>query len=211
MANAVSAYAPPGPAASRPGAGAAQAGSATAPKPAAPTGAASVPGGLKSSPAVINAVKVPAGSGVFGTTQADIQTAVNGINAQIENFRNMDWAGATPDQIAKAQQWDMTRLMGAEGATIALAGESGVTGVSFNYEKMNGATPSSTPVASPPSQGSFSTSPSAAAAPSASTPSTQAAAPSPSSAARIALTVLTGSSAQNSPVADNTRRADVTA
>ncbi len=63
------------------------------------------------SPAVISEVKVPAGSGVFGTTPADIQTAVNGMNAQIANFERTDWSklGATPDQIAKAKQYDMMR------------------------------------------------------------------------------------------------------
>ena len=115
-------------------------------QPAVSTGTNSPQSGLNSSPAVINEVKVPAGSGVFGTTQTDIQTAVNGINAAIENFQRLDWSkfvGATSDQIAKAKQWDTDRLLGAEGATIALATESGVTGVSFNFEKLDtGATSS---------------------------------------------------------------------
>jgi hypothetical protein len=153
---------------------------------------------LSTSPAVINAVKVPASSGVFGTTQADIQTAVNGINAQIANFNRTDWSvfikqGATPDQIAKAKQYDMARLLGAEGATMALAGEGGVTGVSFSYAKMDSGASSQDPSpAPPPSTPQLSPAPANATA----TSSTTASAP-PASMASDASTAATTSPAEH--------------
>jgi hypothetical protein len=111
-------------------------------------------------PAVINSVSAQTG---HGTTSADVQSRISGINALIQNAENFDWSAGdpsiTPEDIAQAQSTEAQHLLAGEGATIAFADEQGVQGVSFDFLPINFPSPPS----NSPSSSAFTAAPPAAA------------------------------------------------
>lgn len=85
-----------------------------------------------STPAVINDVK----QGQAGSA-SNIQGAVNGINALIHNSEQFDMSpliariGAAA--VAAGQKQEAVLLEAGEKATMAFAGQEGVTGITFNF------------------------------------------------------------------------------
>ncbi len=100
-----------------------------------PAAAASATASAAKSPAVINSVsaQLPPGTGL--SSVSDVQSAVDGLNALVENYARLDWSktNLTPGQIAQAQSTEAEQLQAAEGAIIATADERGIQGVSFDF------------------------------------------------------------------------------
>jgi predicted extracellular nuclease len=86
-------------------------------------------------PSVINSVGgISSISGQIASSPS-IQSSVSGINAQIADFNGTVWSrtGLTPQQIANGKLQFQKVVLAAEGATIAFAGQEGVTGISFDF------------------------------------------------------------------------------
>jgi hypothetical protein len=111
--------------------------------------ASSVSSKPAASPAVTNSISSGAGP---GTTSADVQSRINGINALIQNAENFNWAAGdpsiTPEEIAQAQSTEAQHLLDGEGATIANADEEGLQGISFDFVPIDFPAPSFSPSSS---------------------------------------------------------------
>jgi hypothetical protein len=117
----------------------------------ASSAAPSATGPSAKSPSAINSVSAQLPPGTGGSSVSDIQSAVNGINAGIENEAQIVWSRAvnlTPDQIAQGEALLAERTQAAEGATIATADERGIQGVSFDFLPIDFAAPSGSPSSS---------------------------------------------------------------